>query len=766
MEFYSEQKNQLDTFLKDDTIVRNAVIWGNVGLGKSKIIKEVITKLTVIIITFEKEFCSPFGYIKKGEHLPLSAKREEIVLNLSKSYTQNDCIVYENFEYCDKDSYELIKQVIHFHQENGMKAVSIIELNSECKPNYVHFNNIIYIQFNKLTDVEINTYIKSIVKATNKKHLAYICKQLSLIADGNLLALQLAKNILVQIKILAPLENGIQFNYRGDEFSDNLLLLYINLFKTLDNHIQEALRTIASFEDNIHIDLLKSAFSNCKLIDVYLDEISKYQSFILRRQSLLSTENSQANYFFPIKEAKDAITESTPEEFFYQVTTQLYHHLEYLYKHSLKYTEIREADNIYLLTLLTKIRNQNLTINHLPYFVELMKYYSEHSSYGAVIQQAEYFLEVNILSHIQINKEQPLFFRLYFRALLAIGLYDKIIQYLDKLPDWDIKLIIAYAYYNNGNPQRALVLCKEIEQQYNCGEVYSLVASIYDWMGDNKRSLSAFKNALLYVSNNNELKYTLFKKYSLYVDFELPECQEKMFEAMQYYKNTSMRQYAETLHNYGTELVMILSDESIKYLEETKEILFHLCEKEIYYPLNSIAIYKCLCGNYSSAINIWEKINTQYIQIDFCRLAILNNLFCAYIKNNSLDLAKNMKKQLEHQLDILVNMKKPKQIYKERPDIQHQVRQFFLNCALLNLAQNNENNALSFLTLAWDCSKYNSTMLYLIQNLINKMQKNKTLLKTIHNKIKQRKLGCPNNLEKFFVKKQMYFCVIMFWGDY
>lgn len=766
MEFYSEQKRQLDTFFKDGTIVRNAIIWGNIGLGKSKIIKEVITKLTVVTITFEKDFCAPFGYIKRGEHLSSSTKREEIVLNLSKSYTQNDCIVYENFEYCDKDSYELIKQVIHFHQENGLKAVSIIELNSECKPNFAYLNNITYIQFDKLIDVEIDKYIKSLIKTTNKKHLAYICKQLSLIADGNLLALQLAKNILVQIKILTPLENGIQFSYRGDEFSDSLLLLYIDLFKTLDNHIQEALRTITPFEDSIHINLLKSAFSKCKLIDVYLDEISKYQSFILRRQGLVSNGCLQTNYYFPIKDAKDAITESTPEEFFYQVTTQLYHHLEYLYKQSLNCNEIGQADNIYLLMLLTKIRNQNLTINHLPYFVELMKYYSDHSAYGAVIQQAEFFLEVNVLSHIQINKEQPLFFRLYFRALLAIGLYDKIIQYLDKLPDWDIKLIIAYAYYNNGNPQRALAQCKEIEQQYICGEVYSLRASIYDWMGDNKQSLSAFKNALLYVSNNNELKYTLFKKYSLYVDFELPECQEKMFEALQYYKNTSMRQYAETLHNYGTELVMILSDEGIKYLEETKEIFFHLCEKEIYYPLNSIAISKCLSGNYSSAINIWEKISTQCIQIDFCRLAILNNLFCAYIKNNNLDLAKKMKEQLERQLDALVNLENPKQISKERPDIQHQVRQFFLNCALLNLAQNNEDNALCFLTRAWDCSKYNSNMLYLIQNLVNKIQKDKSLLKKILNKIKQKKLGCPNNLEKNFIKKQMYYCVIMFWGDY
>ena len=768
MDFYSEQKERLMEFLDEGANVRSAIMVGETGLGKSSILKEVVAPLTYTIISFEKEFQTPFEYIIKGMDLNAHKKREKIVSELSKAYIHNKCIILENFEYCDMDSLELIKQVIEFHKENGLAAISIIEWNSNTLPDYMKWKNAANILFSPLSPNDIQAYIKTIIKEKNKRKLMYICGQLTKIANGNMFILHLAINILMQKGTLTKTGNGSGYTYDGSEFENQLLFLYIDLFKTLDSHIQESLRMIAPFKENIQILLIQKAFTQCEMIDTYLDGISQYESFILRRQVSDDTE-IRKTYMFTIKEARDAVTESTSEDYFHHITTQLYQHLENFYRKAKRVAEINFSDEIYLLTLLTKIRNHHLTINHLPYFVELMQHYSDYSSYRAVIRQAEQFIDVDILSLEQIKEEQPLFFSLYFRALLATGQYDTVIKYFDKLsnPDWHIELLAAYAHYDSGNPSKALKICQKLEQNPR-GEIYSLEASIYDWLGNNKQSAAAFKRALSYTADNVNLKNTLFKKYSLYVDFELPECKQKIEEALQFYRTFSLRQYAETLHNYGTDNIITFSDTGIKCLEESKKIFTSICEKEIYHPLNSIAIYHCLHGNFANAINIWEHIDAEYIQVDFCKLAIMNNLFCAYIKNQDVGLACNMKLMLTNTIKRLVSIKNVKNIAQQRPDIQHQVRQFFLNCALLAFAQNDKNSALQFFTSALDCSKYHSTMLYLIQNQVNQLQKDNptTVLTSLRNKIRDKKLGSPGKLAKFFADNQMYFCIIMFWGDY
>lgn len=765
MEFYSTQRNQLQQFLENNTQVRHVVIFGNIGLGKSKIIEEMTSQRDFVSISFDKEFRPPFNYISQDSSLSHEKRREQIIMELSKMYIDKECIIYKNFECCDMDSLELIKQVIQFHEANKLPAVSIIEWNSDCKPDYPEWDNTTYISFQELPDNDLAIYIKSIIKTKKQEQFTYVCDHLTHIAHGNLLALQLGINILLQKGILVKLPNG-KYDYKGDEFSDCLFILYLELFKTLENHIQEALRMIVPFDDCVYISLFKNAFTQCQMIDKYLDEISKYQSFILRKQVLHN--NKSTAYSFTAEEAKQAVTESTPFDYLSQITAQLYEYLETLYKKSVSLPDISKEDQIYLLVLLTKVKNQNLTINHLSYFVKLMQYYYDYASYREVICQAEKFLNKNVLSLVQINSDQPLFFRLYFRSLLAIGQYDTIIQYFDKLSDWDIKLLIAYAYYNKGNPAQALELCKKLETEHLCGEIYSLEASIYDWMGDNKNSAANFKKALLYIANNDALKYTLYKKYSLYVDFELPECRNRIEAALNYYRTTSVRQYAETLHNYGTDNVMIFSDTSLSFLQEAEQLFLSLCEKEVYYPQNSIAIYYCLQENYSEAIKIWERIDVQNIPIDFCRLAIQNNLFCAYIKNYNLESAVNIKIQLENHLRSLNLLENPKQIAQQRPDIQHQVRQFFLNCALLALAQDRRDMAFEFFMSALECSKYHSTMLYLIQNQVEQLQKTEhaSILDKLYSKIRSKKLGCPGKLAKFFAQHQMYYCILMFWGDY
>lgn len=203
----------------------------------------------------------------------------------------------------------------------------------------------------------------------------------------------------------------------------------------------------------------------------------------------------------------------------------------------------------------------------------------------------------------------------------------------------------------------------------------------------------------------------------------------------------------------------------MKKLEKAKELFGQICEKETYYPLNSLAIGYCLEGDYCNAVKIWENINIQKIEIDFCRLTILNNLLCAYIKSNNLELAEDVRMQLSQSLNILETTNNIKSVIKERPDIQHPLRQYLLNCGLLELEQNNISKALHYFTLSIDCSKYHSTMIYLIQNQIKELQTDNILLRELLYKIRAKKIGVPGKLASFFAQNKMYYCILMFWGD-
>lgn len=764
MEFNITQMTHLKNFLDEDSPVRNTLLMGKKGLGKSYVIKKLISDRHYIIISFSKDLYLPFEYIRKGLSLTPDLKREGIIHALSDAYVSNYYIVYENLEYCDKDSMELIKQVIQFHDTYRIPAISIFELNSETIPDYISWINANPIKFFNFSNEEIDAYIRSIIRSNDKKKLTYACNQLVSVARGNLLSLHLAINILLQKGILVRSASAQFFQYIGDEFSDSLFFLYMNLFQILDTHIQDTLRIIIPFENRVNISLLKETFSHCRMIEYYLDEISRYRSFIFKENNQMLDEILE-NYIFPVEQAKEAVIESTIDNYIDRITAELVQHLEKMYQQAKTKPNIKQADYIYLLSLLTKLKKQKITIIHLPYYVELMQCYFENSSYAAVTRQAEQFLSFNILSITQINTEQPQFFRIYFKALLALGQYSLIITYLDKLPDWDIKLLIACAYYNNGNPKRALGLCNELKEAHNCGEIFSLEASIYDWMGDNRHSLISFKKALKYISDNEALKYSLYKKYSLYIDFELPECKTYLEKALTYYENISIRKYAETLHNYGTDSILTFLPSGMNDLAKAKELFVQICEKETYYPLNSLAIGHCLEGKYNEAVIIWEKINIQQIEIDFCRFTILNNLFCAYIKLDNLRMAKNIKIQLSRHLNILETMNCLKSFVKGRPDLQHPLRQYLLNCGLLELKQDNIQKALHYFALSIDCSKYHSTMLYLIQSQLTELQTDNVVLKNLLYKIKAKKLGVPGKLARFFAQHKMYYCILMFWGD-
>lgn len=761
MELYQKEKECLRNFLSNPSIVRSAAISGNMGVGKSRTIHDVLDGMSTHWVIFRRDAYTAFSALREGIGLSVDTQYEEILRMLSLAYSTSDCIVYENFEYCDRDSLELIKRVLQFHRTNGYPAVSIMEWNGE-KPLISKVDSDIEIHFNELNQAEMAQYLKTIVCAKNKSEQEYIMGRLYEVSAGNLLSLQLSINVLVQRGILFE-SPGEMYSYNGEKVQGSLFLLYVDLFKELNDRIQYALKMVSPFEDSIYLSLLDDAFSKCKILDASLDELSRYRSFILKKQPKDTERIITPDYIFAAKDARDAVIDAidaTSDSMFSleRITAQLYQHLETLHNVPRFYDNLSTEDKIALLQLLTKIRKHYLTVNHLPYYVELMEYYYRQSSYWSVVEHAKRFLAEHVLNAKQIHHVQPNFFRLLFKAQLAIGQYQEIIQYENTFSDWDIKLLMARAHYNMGNPFKALTLCQEIESMNDeppHGEVFSLEAAIYDWLGNTRCSLANFKKALQYIGENRELKYSLSKKYSLYLDFDLPECQDRMKEAAEYFSTRSRRLYAEALHNLGTSRVLSFGD--ISELEQSEKLLLTICDTEIYYPRNSIAIYYALNLNFQRAIDIWSKIDLSDITVDFCKFAIQNNLFCAYIKAGDFEAANSLREEIGLQL-------KEKSA---RSDLGHLIRQYYLNCGLLSLAEGQDEAAARYLDQALEYSKYPSTMCYLIRHEIKRLQATAhiTPIKRLHQAVKNANRGNPSKLEKFFAEHRMYFCIIMFWGD-
>ena len=249
----------------------------------------------------------------------------------------------------------------------------------------------------------------------------------------------------------------------------------------------------------------------------------------------------------------------------------------------------------------------------------------------------------------------------------------------------------------------------------------------------------------------------------MYIDFRIPECREKMQCAIDYYKENNLKQYAECLHNYGTSCIFIKDYENAqKYLSLSVDILNKICANQIYYPLNSLAILYSYneCDYNRATKTILEALKCN-IDESFCKLALHNNLFNISISMKDYESAYKEKNVLEN--IITTECSNIADIKNQRPDIQHQLRQFYYNCALLFKSENNLSAALKYFKCADKCSKYDSNIIYAIKRNIadlNKKNKSSKFLDKIKNKHKP----APTEIELYIYERDLYLCEIMFWG--
>lgn len=763
--FNEETKDNLNFLLKGTSLFKLIVLWGEKGNGKTFITHLALGENHVMTkdIIFSQENIVTFELL---ENCTSIHDEDAILIECSHLFQEDYCLFFQNMESCDLDTQRILHRLLKYHKNNNRKAIVILEYNVSQEPdNFLCSLSRDILFVGNAKEYTFEKYFVSNFKSTSATQnlFAKILK----ITNGNIYNFLTTIDILQYMDVLCTSEEGLVYNEISTyQIPDSLLELYLDLFDNLKDYMRETLILTAPLSEQIYSTIIKGIYHNYDKFEEYLAVLCKKGCFILEN-SMDFNKNSQfflSHYTFSDCNARKAVLMRTDTQTSEQIILKYYNYLDSLYSNKHIYNNLQSADKILLLSKLTKKRQNTLGINQIHYITELMEYYFDQYMYLNVIKQADDLLERHILNNQQINNLSHQFWIIFFKALLAIGEYEKVLGYKGQFEDEDLNYHIAVALYYYGRPQDAMDLLKTKingSSEYK-GYVYNLEASIYDWLGNNKKSIDSFKKALLNADHDN-LRYQLYKKYSMYIDFRIPECQEKIKSAMEYYELCNLKQYAECLHNYGTGFVMIQDfKKAEEYLNLSVETLNKICANEIYYPLNSLAILNCYKDhNFKMAITALKQALKCDIDIAFCELAIHNNLFIIGIKSKDMDLAQSERNILETLFKKECN--DLRNIPKERPDIQHQLRHFYYNCALMCKLEKDDESALKYFFDARECSSYHSVIVHSIEkNIVDLWVKMGT--KRFIRKLKNYKNSAPTELEQFIYENDFYLCEIMFWG--
>ncbi len=763
LEFNIEASEQLQSITNNKEYFKIIILWGDQGTGKTYVAKNILDRngINTYDIIFSTESLFPLGSFSYEEWL--NSNKYNILEKYTKILISGECIIFQNMEKCGPDYNQLIFQLLHFHKINNTPSIVILEYNVTDKPD------------DKICSLA-NYYVR--VKEKNDSFHKYLQLCFTYKPENELLFSEIVKmsnkNIATFFSILAILEkinvisvdtNG-KYEIKNHDFfmPKNILILYIHLLNLLEDNWKKPLSSSAPFSMCIYENLLHTLFHQ-------YDELKKYLNILSEDFGLLSNNNEnecisddlfKTTYSFSTSTARDAVLSTLDNQYKTKKLSDFYNYFLRIYNNKSWFNELGQTDKILLLYNLAKIRKNPLNINQIKYITELISYYYDNFMYLSAIEEASNLISTNVLNPIQLNNEVPVFWHLYFKSLLAVGDYDSIIKYKDIFNDNNLEYYIALAMYRTGKPLVALNYLNSIADGNPSiiGYKYSLLASIYDWIGNNKKSKYFFSKALSKCYKDENLKYRLYKNYGMYIDLRIEECKNKIEEAINYYKCKNLKIYAECLHNYGTGCIFIFNyDIANCKLEESINVFNKICLNEIYYPMNSLAILKCYSeSNYETAITIWEEALQYNINEKFCKLAILNNMFNIYICMNKIEIAKQKMKEIQN--IFLSDCVHLDDISKQRPDIQHQLRQYFYNCGILYRKEKKYKKSLEAFIKAKKSSSYNSIVTYSIDCYVKELSK--VLRKKMPSFNKQKKLY-PTPTEKFIYDKQMYLCEIMFW---
>lgn len=734
-------------------------IYGALGSGKTYSVKRTLLENS---ISFQEVIFEDYLSMSFYEML---CETEDIYTHfLIEKYSNvidsNQVLWLENIELCTQDFIYAFVRLLKYYKSKGTYISVVLEYNGIDLPQNQLTQLSTYYCKVKLKNRE---YIKQLLAAmfVESSSNTILFEKLLDISETNLHNLYLAINILCYLDVIVMHESKYCYKETSFIVPNSILELYTMLHEKSSESLKSILVFAAPFSDYIFEDLIKKIFSLHYTVDTSMGNQVLNTAILKEKSKSHETEIFDANYRFSDKVARQAINITQKEVDIKNYLFAYSKHFDAIYQNKTYYNKLPLHEKIYLLANLIFINKHSSGINQIVHVVDLMEFNYKKYLYYGVIKYAEAFLNQCTLNYHQIYKQNYEFWKIYLNSLLALQLHNTIYNYIELSQYPNLSHFFATAYYNDGNVQQAFqLLNSQIEgnNTIELGHVYALLASCYDWMGNNKKAKHYFKQALRYCENYDDLKHTLLKKYSMFIDFRIPECQNKMLEAVQYFQEKNLRYYGECLHNYGTECIYIDNyHDAKKYLENSFSILDKLCSSDIYHVLNSLGIlYSFQNDQYQKAVDFFKQALNYDNIIGFCNIAIRNNLYNTYIEMNDIISARQSK--IEIQILLQTYTSDLKTIKTIRPDLQHPLCQYYYNCALLSLKEGDKSKALSYLRDAKESSSYQCRIGDIIDTHIKWLTKPPQGLFNMTGVMKK------INKSKDAEKKQNYLCPIMFWG--
>lgn len=765
--FHLKLKTRISNYLKGNAYTfRVVAVWGAWGVGKTTVISSVLNEMSIPskIISFSEDSLYPFRDIVHEKSY--SGMENAITIAVNELLQSGMALVLSNMESCGKDYSYILSHVINFRKTHALYGTIILEYNTDRPPTDAIFSLADeVINFTDISSHEISSYLtENFFPALGNESLF---QQIIGLTKGNLANLSVILNCLKQIQFLKEQDGKYLYLTPSERLPGTLLSLFTRVFHELDDAAQTPLRAAAPFSQQIYTNVLQVILHSISGYEIYLKELCEHETLIKKNDS--STEQNStlfyAPYMFTSGLAQRAVNDATSRNELEGFVKKYYDHLDKIYHNTGKYQSLSDSDRLNLAIILVKNRKDKLTINQIPLIVDIMTFCYKRFLYYEAIHYGWMLIEGRVLNSQQLNQEYHDFYLIYFKSLLAVGEYQRVIEYDMVFEDQDLNYYIAVAYYNSGNPHYALkVLENKKRPPMICrGYTEALLASIFDWLGERKTSLRYFKRALRFCDDAPELKFQLYKRYSLYIDFSIPQCQEKISQAISYYQKTNLKLYAECLHNYGTGSIFISEFSKAKeYLQRSEYVLEKICSKELYYPVNSSAILLCFeANNFASAAKQWQSILHTGVSIDFCRLAVENNLLNAYIHLDNHEMVEQQIALLRDEFSTLCGTEDYiTAVRKDRTDIQHQLRQFYFNLGIANKRIGKIATALEQFRAAERCSNYYSNIEYALRKNIEDCE----------NALRSKHLGrvtkhpAPTKYQRYIYENDMYLCELMFWG--
>ena len=174
--------------------------------------------------------------------------------------------------------------------------------------------------------------------------------------------------------------------------------------------------------------------------------------------------------------------------------------------------------------------------------------------------------------------------------------YDRFLKYHILM---EARLGLAYCLHMKGELQKALTVALKMKNELQDDkqtrlffQVLAFLSSVYDLLGEYSQSQLYYRWSLDHCSKYGleHEYYTQMKKASMVLDFQISlpmqEAAAQFFEQQQ-----NVREFAETLHNLGTDNLYLMNCSSAKqYIEKSIALYKQYDSSAVHYPLNAKAI--------------------------------------------------------------------------------------------------------------------------------------------------------------------------------